>query len=120
MKKLICLLFVLNVFIDAQEVTGLRQACSTTIVNRYDQLRLTLNPEQFGAAGTGSGEDGDDCEAINLAIRNAALGSGQNTPKILHLNGRNYRCAEAHYRTLCLAISETTRRPQRAREHSSR
>jgi hypothetical protein len=100
MKKLLCLLFAFNVFIDAQQVPGLRQTGSTTVVDRDDQLRLTLNPEQFGAAGTGSGENGDDCEAINLAIRNAALGSGLNTPKVLHLNGRNYRCAIAHYRIL--------------------
>jgi hypothetical protein len=100
MKKLLCLLFAFSVFVDAQQVPGFRQTGSTTVVDRDDQLRLTLNPEQFGAAGTGSGENGDDCEAINLAIGNAALGSGLNTPKVLHLNGRNYRCAVAHYRIL--------------------
>jgi hypothetical protein len=100
MKKLLFLLLVLNVFAAAQEVPSFHQTGSATIVNRDDQLRLTLNPEQFGAAGTGSGENGDDCEAINLAIRNAALGSGLNTPKVVHLNGRNYRCAVAHYRIL--------------------
>jgi hypothetical protein len=72
----------LNVIVGAQEVPGFRQTGSTTVVDRDDQLRLTLNPEQFGAAGTASGENGDDCEAINLAIRNAALCSGLNTPKV--------------------------------------
>jgi hypothetical protein len=69
-------------------------------VSRDDQLRLTLNPEQFGAAGNGSGENGDDCQAINQAIRYAALGSGENTPKVLHLNGRHYRCSKANYQVL--------------------
>ncbi|MCU1321252.1 MAG: hypothetical protein JWM43_901 [Acidobacteriaceae bacterium] len=79
---------------------GLVQRGSTTAVDRDDQLRLTLNPEQFGAAGNGSGENGDDCAAINRAIQNAALGSGMNTPKVLHLNGRNYRCTTANYQVL--------------------
>ena len=100
MKRLLLLLLVLNTFVHAQEVPGFRQTGSATLLDRDDQLRLTLNPEQFGAAGTGSGENGDDCEAINLAIQYAALGSGLNTPKVLHLNGRNYRCAVAHYRIL--------------------
>jgi hypothetical protein len=79
---------------------GFEQTGSTAIVDRDDQLRLNLNPEQFGASGSGSAEYGDDCAAINRAIQHAALGSGLNTPKVLHLNGRNYRCTKANYQVL--------------------
>src|ERR1700759_5012378 len=57
---------------------GFTQKGSTTVLDRDDQLRLSLNPEQFGAAGTGSGENVDDCAAINLAIQDAAQGAGLN------------------------------------------
>jgi hypothetical protein len=115
MKSFLCLFFFLRVFAGAQALqsapssvtpgsqtsrAGFQQNGSITVVYPDDQLRLWLNPEQFGAAGTGSGENGDDCEAINLAIRNAALGSGLNTPKVVHLNGRNYRCSGANYQIL--------------------
>jgi hypothetical protein len=108
MKKMLGLIFAMSLSAMGQGTQmgsvpsspGLVQRGSTKVVDRDDQLRLTLNPEQFGAAGTGSGENGDDCAAINRAIQHAALGSGLNTPKILHLNGRNYRCTTANYQIL--------------------
>jgi hypothetical protein len=127
MKNLFCLLFILAVPVYGQGVSGTNatkgspadvptegakgnlavpslpgftQKGSTTVLDRDDQLRLSLNPEQFGAAGTGSGENGDDCAAINLAIQYAAQGAGLNTPKVVHLNGRNYRCSKANYQIL--------------------